>query len=234
MPLSKGDFVLVEYEVRVKETGELLDTTSEEEAKKAGIYDASERYGPRLVIIGEGRLVKGLEKALEGMNEGEEKEVEIPPEEAYGPRDPSKIKIIPLARLARLGITPEPGKVVEIDGKMAVIRSITGGRVLVDFNHPLAGKTLKARVKVVKVLKDVAEKIKHLILRRVVKLSPDDVNVAYKPNEKLVEIKLADKALEVSDLQIAKRIIVAEISRFMRGEVEKVRFIEEVSLQKTS
>ena len=99
MPLSKNDFVIVDYTVRVKETGEVIDTTSGEEARKAKIYDPNRVYEPSLVIIGEGRFVKGFEEELMNSDVGTEKEIEVPPEKAYGPRDPNKVKVFSLREL---------------------------------------------------------------------------------------------------------------------------------------
>ncbi len=229
MPLNKGDFVLVEYTLKVKESGEVIDTTSKEVAEKAGIYDPKERYGPRLVIVGEGRLIKGLEEAIEKLDEGQETKVVIPPEKGYGKRDPNNIKVMNKSQFLRSGVYPEPGKVVEINGKLAIIRSVTGGRVIVDFNHPLAGKTLEAEVKVVRVLRSVPEKVKHLLLRRLPPVIGDeDIDVEYVPEEKYVRVHFNEKALVIQEMQTVKRIVVNEIGRFMRPEVEKIDFIEHV------
>ena len=232
MAFNDGDFVLVEYDLWVKDTGSLIDTTNEEKARKAGIYDPRERYGPRLVIVGEGRLIRGLEEAVKKLDVGKEIEVEIPPEKAFGNRDPSKVKVYPKTEFLRHGIVPEPSKVVEIDGKPAIIRSVTGGRVIVDFNHPLAGRTVKARVKVVKKLESVDEKVKHLVLRR---LSPvvgeQDVDVEYEAPSKTAKVVFNEKILNVDDAEIAKRIIVEEVRRYVL-EVDKIVFEESIVLRK--
>ncbi len=233
MPISKGDFVLVEYEIYIKGTEELVDTTNAELAKKYGVFDPHERYGPRLIIVGEGRFIKGLEEALEGLEEGNEKEIEIPPEKAFGQRDPSKVKIMSRNVFIRHGINPEPGKTVEIDGQYAVIRQVTGGRVVVDFNHPLAGKTLYARIRVVRVLKSVEDKIKHLLLRRAKQLGEDEIKTNYDEEKKHVLIELPSKALEIPELQVAKRIVVLETAKYLRDRVETMDFVEHVSLAET-
>ncbi len=230
MPISDSDFVLVEYSLTVKETGELIDTTSEEEAKAKGIYSERERYGPRLIIVGEGRLIKGLEEALKGREEGDEFEIEIPPEKAYGKRDPSKVKILPRSTFVKQGVIPEPGKTVEINGQYAIIRQVTGGRVIVDFNHPLAGKVVKAKVKIVKVLRDVEDKLKHLILRRVSSLREDDVKVNYNKQTKVAEVKFSEKALEIPELQVVKKIVVNETRKYLSESVSTLRFIEEARI----
>lgn len=75
MVFKEGDFVLIEYTGRIKETGNLIDTTNEELAKKANIYDNNKVYGPTLIVIGRGWVIKGLEEALKDMDVGEEREV---------------------------------------------------------------------------------------------------------------------------------------------------------------
>ncbi len=235
MPLGEGDFVLVEYTLKVKETGEVIDTTSEDEAKKTGTYDARERYGPRLVIVGEHRLIEGLEEAIASLDEGKETEIEIPPEKAFGKRSPENIKIIPRSQFIRAGIAPQPGKVVEINGKLAIIRSVSGGRVIVDFNHPLAGKVIVAHVRVVKVLKSPEEKLLHLFLRRLPPfIKEDDVKVEYDVEKRHARYVLNEKALLVQDMQTAKRIVVAEIQKYMPNEVRSLEFVEKVGLAKSS
>ena len=232
MAFNDGDFVLVEYDLWVKDTGSLIDTTDEEKARKEGIYDPRERYGPRLVIVGEGRLIRGLEEAIKGLDVGKEIEVEIPPEKAFGKRDPNKIKVYPKTEFLKHGIVPEPNKVVEIDGRPAIIRSVTGGRVIVDFNHPLAGRTVKARVKAVKKLELVDEKIKYLVLRRLPPVIGDqDVNVEYNAQSKTAKVMFNEKILNVNDAEIAKRIVVEEIKRYVL-EVDRVVFEENIVLRK--
>ena len=164
--VEKGDVVEVEYTLRDATTGEVIETTSAEVAKEAGIYDEKKRYGPRIVVVGEGSLLPGLEEALIGMKEGEEKEIEIPPEKAYGLRDPKKIKRYSLGEFRKAGIkNVYPGMVVEIGGNIGIVKSVSGGRVIVDFNNPLAGKTIKAKVKVIKVYKEPKDKVVKVVKR---------------------------------------------------------------------
>ncbi|MEM4021254.1 MAG: FKBP-type peptidyl-prolyl cis-trans isomerase, partial [Nitrososphaerota archaeon] len=96
--VKEGDLVLIDYVIRVKETGELIETTMKEVVEKEGL-EVSGRLEPRLAIPGKGYMLKAFEEQLIGMAAGEEKRFEIPPEKAFGPRDPSKIRVIPLRRL---------------------------------------------------------------------------------------------------------------------------------------
>ncbi|MEM1800718.1 MAG: FKBP-type peptidyl-prolyl cis-trans isomerase, partial [Desulfurococcaceae archaeon] len=142
MPINKGEFILIEYTVRVKETGLLLDTTDLELAKKENIYDPEKIYGPILVVIGRNWINSYVEQELAKMEIGEEKIIEVPPDKAFGERDPNKIKTFSLREFKRKGYNVNVGDVIEMGGAQGVIKSINGGRVIVDFNHPLAGKSL--------------------------------------------------------------------------------------------
>ncbi|MGB9577493.1 MAG: FKBP-type peptidyl-prolyl cis-trans isomerase, partial [Candidatus Norongarragalinales archaeon] len=139
--------------------GHVFDTTSADEARKAGIFNSRAKYGPVLVVAGKNLLLKGLDEALEGAREGEEKQVVVPKEKAFGERKADLVRLIPLARFREQGIEPAPGMPFELDGARARVQSVTGGRVRVDFNHELAGQDLSYSLKVVKCFKTPQEKI---------------------------------------------------------------------------
>ncbi len=223
MPFKDGDFVLVEYSLRLRDTGQLVDTTSEEEARKEGMYEEDRIYGPQLIVIGEGRVIPGLEEAIRGMNVGEEREVEIPPEKGYGARDPTKVKTYSLKQFMRHGIYPEIGKIVEINGQVGRIVAVESGRVKVDFNHPLAGRTLVAKIKIVKKLEDDAEKIKYLAARRF-NTKPEFIEVETKPQEGIVRIKMRPQAA-LRATPSAKLVLLDEIRRYIVWP-KRVEFIE--------
>jgi len=142
MPISDGDFILVEYTGRVKETGEVFETTNEDVAKNEGLYRAGDIYEPRLIVVGEGWILKSVDEHLKEMDVGKTETIEVPPEEAFGPRDPNKVRMVPLRRFSSQRITPTPGMRIEFNGRLATVRSVGAGRVQLDFNPPLAGKTL--------------------------------------------------------------------------------------------
>ncbi|QGA54470.1 peptidylprolyl isomerase [Sulfolobus sp. E5-1-F] len=216
---KNNDFIYIEYTAKIKDTGEIVDTTNEEEAKKANIYDETRNYGPRLVILGENRLIKGLEEALYNFNLNEEKTIEIPPEKAYGERDNSKIKIVPLGELRRQGITAVPNRVLRLsDGSLAVIRSVSGGRVVLDLNHPLAGRTLVYNVKVVKVLDNAKDKIMALIERRFSSKYANGFNVELDDGKKSVKITIPKDLYLVEDLQINVYSLAYEIINYVLSD----------------
>jgi FKBP-type peptidyl-prolyl cis-trans isomerase 2 len=148
--MEKGSVILVEFTGREKITGNVFDTTDEKTAKESGLYSEGAFYRPVTVIAGEGEIIKGLEDALPDMKVGEEKELTIAPENGFGERDPKLIVVLPLQQFRKNKMVPYPGLVIEADNRQGRVQSVSGGRVRVDFNNPLAGKTLEYRIKVLK------------------------------------------------------------------------------------
>ena len=70
MSLQKGDFILVDYIGKVKETNEVFDTTNEDTAKKEHLYKEGDIYESKLVVIGEGWVIKALDESLTTMEVG--------------------------------------------------------------------------------------------------------------------------------------------------------------------
>ena len=87
MPLKNGDFILIEFTAKIKETGEIFDTTNEEIAKKERLYKEGEIYEPKLVVVGEGWVLKALDEALSTLQLDKRETIEIPQDKAFGPRD---------------------------------------------------------------------------------------------------------------------------------------------------
>ena len=101
MSFEKGTLIYVNYTAKVKDTGEAIESTVEEEAKKLNIYDSERRYEPRLVSVGEDWVLKGLDEQIGKMDSGERKTVELAPEKAWGDRDPSLLRMIPIRKFGR-------------------------------------------------------------------------------------------------------------------------------------
>ncbi len=223
MPFEKGEFLLIDYVAKVKETGDIFDTTIEDTAKKERLYKEEEIYEPKLVVVGEGWLLKTLEEDLLKMELNKPATVEIPPEKAFGNRDPEKVRLVPLRRLTAKGITPQLGMRVEFNGKLATVRTMGAGRVQLDFNPPLAGKTLVYEVTVQKKLETKMEKIRALIHRRI--LVVDAEKFKLKTRKTIVEISVPEEAFYVEGLQLAKRGIAADIQKFL-PETNTIKFVE--------
>jgi len=161
--MKVGDVVYIDYVGRIKDTNEIFDLTNEEIAKKENIYNPNFSYKPIPIVIGFNFVIKGLDEALLGMDVGEEKIVEIPPEKAFGKRNENLVKTFNLSEFKKQNIEIKVGEYVNINGILGKVISISGGRVTIDFNHPLAGKTLVYNVKIVKKVEDEIEKVKAVL-----------------------------------------------------------------------
>jgi peptidylprolyl isomerase len=223
LAIKKSDFIIVNYTGKVKETGEVFDTTSEETAKESKLYKEGDLYEPRLVVVGEGWLLKALDDALLTFKLNKQSSVEIPPENAFGQRDPEKVKLVPLRRLVARGINPKVGAQIEFDKRLATVRTMGSGRVTLDFNPPLAGKTLVYEVTIQKQLKTNEEKIAALIHRRIpaVEIEKFDFKVAKTD----VTLNMPAEALYVEGIQLAKRGIALDIQRYL-PDLITVKYIE--------
>jgi peptidylprolyl isomerase len=223
MVLQKGDFILIEYTAKVKETNEVFDTTNEETAKKEHLHKEGEIYEPKLIVVGEGWMLKPLDESFATMKLSKAATVEISPDKAFGARDPEKIKRVPLKQLTAKGITPAIGMRVEYGGKNASIRSIGAGRVLLDFNPPLAGKTLVYDVTVQKKLKTKEEKIAALIHRRIPIAEAAKFKLALEENA--VTVEMPEETFYLEGVQVAKRGVAMDVQKFF-PEVTAVKFVE--------
>ena len=143
MAIKKGDKVKVDY------TGTLEDGT---------VFDSTthgDHTHPLEFEVGSGQLIKGFDEAVVGMEKDEEKEITLKPSEAYGEPNPSMVKEVPRDQLPK---DPEPkegmGLILNGPNGMqlpAKIVEVSPDKVKIDLNHPLAGKTLKFKIKVVEI-----------------------------------------------------------------------------------
>jgi len=223
LAIKNGDFVLIDYTLKVKETGETVGTTDEKVAKEHKLYRGEEHYEPYFVIIGEGWVPKGLDEALTTLEVGKPNTIELPPERAYGVRDPKKVRLVPLRKFTADGVTPAPGLQLNIDGKTALIRAVGAGRVQVDYNHPFAGRTLIYDVTIQKIVDLDEEKIRNLLHKRLSTVSPQKFQV-FLDNNKL-EVEIPEDAFFLEGLQVEKRTLTADITKYL-PKIETISFIE--------
>lgn len=151
--VKKKDFVEIKFTGYAN--GELFDSNIKEELKK---LDAKTEPKKTIVSVGEGMILKGLDNALEGKEIGKEYGVSFGPKEGFGERKKELVKTIPLKVFHEKKVNPQPGMVFNIDDYLVKIVSVSGGRVLADFNNPLAGKDIKYRFTITKIVEDEKEK----------------------------------------------------------------------------
>jgi FKBP-type peptidyl-prolyl cis-trans isomerase 2 len=141
MPIKDGDKVKIDY------TGTLEDGT---------VFDSSEKHGKPLEFqIGSKQVIKGFEEAIKGMEQGQEKDIKIVPEDGYGHPNPQLVQKVPREQLPK---EPEPQIGMALAVKLpngnqmpAKITEVTQKDITIDLNHPLAGKTLNFKIKAVEV-----------------------------------------------------------------------------------
>ena len=223
MALQKGDFILIDYVAKVKETNEVFDTTKEDVAKKEHLHKEGQIHEPELVVVGEGWVLKALDEALTTMEIKKPSTVEISPEKGFGPRDPEKIKRISIKQLYAKEINPVVGARIEFQGKQATIRSVGAGRVLLDFNAPLAGRTLIYDVTITAKLDKTTEKIGAIVHRRVPVVEEDKFKLTIKEGN--LTIDMPEETFYVEGIQIAKRGIAMDIQKFV-PDLAETKFVE--------
>ena len=210
------ELVKVEYSGSVG--GKVFDTTSAVEAKKDGVFNEKAAYGPVLIPVGKGMVIKGLDEALEGVKQGDAKQVSIPAEKAFGPRQPELVKLVPISEFRNQGIDPFPGMPVELDGNRARVQSVSGGRVRVDFNHELAGLAVEYSFKVLDVYSTPQEKLDAIAGDLFQKKAPF--------KDGFCTISLSLKTSQAADV-VMKKFRFLELSYAIVPELQKVEFKEE-------
>ena len=222
MAVKPGDFLLVNFTLKVKESGETVDTTYDAVAKDTHLHREESTYGPRFIILGEGWLPKGLEDSLVGLDIGKQTTVELPPDKGFGTRDPAKMRLVPLRRFREQGV-PSPGAQIELDGRAATVRAVGAGRVQVDYNHPLAGRTLIYEVSIEKVVEDDTEKVLNIISKRIPEV--DKAKFGVERNSSDLTIEVPEEAFYLSGLQVAKKSVTSDLQKYFPN-IETISFRE--------
>lgn len=212
--IKKGEFIKLDFVGRIKNNNQIFDLTREDIAKKEDIYQKGYKYTPLPICIGAGHLISGLDEFLIGKEIGKEYEIDLPPEKAFGKRNPKLLQIMSLSILKKKNINPFPGLQLNLDNRIATVRSVTGGRVVIDFNLPLAGKDLHYWLKPVEKISDTKEKVE--IVFKSLGFAANDINI--KNSEVIIKLKnkekLGQQFLDLLSEQVKKSV----------PEVKKVTF----------
>ena len=164
--MEDGAIIHVDYDLFSGETGDLIETTREDIAKEYEMHQEGRTYSPMVCVVGNGNLIPGFETALKEAKVGTEVTVEIEPAEAYGEKDASMVETISIDKLRRSVQDPNSlylGAPVNINGRQGYLSYLAAGRARIDYNHPMAGKTLKYVFTVVKEVKGKEDKVLGLL-----------------------------------------------------------------------
>ena len=229
MAIKDGDFVRVNFTGKIKENDEVFDTTYDEIAQEAEIFDENKTYKPIPIVVGGNHLLPAIEEEIVGLEAGERKTVEVESDDAFGPRDPKAIQLIPMKEFKKQGMTPYPGMRISAEGGEGRILTVNGGRVKVDFNHPLAGKDLIYDVEVTEIIEDNEEKIKSMIELHYANPNVDLEKTEISIEDGVVSIQLDEMAKfdqqSYMDITFARFRIAKDIWENI-DEVSKVNFVD--------
>ncbi|MCH2437000.1 MAG: FKBP-type peptidyl-prolyl cis-trans isomerase [Candidatus Thalassarchaeum sp.] len=164
--MDTGAIVHIDYDLYNVGSGDLIETTREDIAKEHELFDENRTYEPMITVIGDGRLIGGFEAHLAEAETETEYTFDIEPTDAYGERDSSLVETISQNVLMRSVSDPNMlgiGAPVEIGGRNGVLQMLRAGRARIDYNHPLAGTTLRYTYTIVKVVEDRSERVATLL-----------------------------------------------------------------------
>ncbi|MBR9699562.1 peptidylprolyl isomerase [Candidatus Woesearchaeota archaeon] len=199
---KNNDFIEITYTGET-EDHQVFDTTNEELAKETGIDSPTSIFGPIVICLGQGQLLEGLEHELLDKEVGKEYDITLPAEKGFGKKSAKLVQLIPARKFRDQKIDPMPGLQINVDGLTGVIKTVTGGRILVDFNHPLSGKTLIYQVKILKKVEDDIDKLKGFLK---ISLGHKEVKASIKEGKAEVEMTL-QKPLQVEVMKKIKEVI---------------------------
>ncbi len=169
MTLKKNDFIEIKFTGKTEE-GEVFDSNIEGDLKE--INKQRQAQGQKPVeakpfrfALGQNMFLKGIDDFLTGKEVKKFPEsfsVRLKPEEAFGKRNRELVQMMPLRTFREHGINPVQGVSFNFDGRPGKVLTVSGGRVVVDFNHILAGKSVKYKIEVLRKLEKDEEKVKAL------------------------------------------------------------------------
>lgn len=217
--ISKKDFIEIEYTGRIKDSNEVFDTTDGKVAKENAL-EAHAEFGPVIVCVGENQVLKGVDNSLEGREIGDEYTLDVKPEDAFGAKNGKLIQMVPTSKFLQQKIQPMPGMQLNIDGILGTIKTVGGGRTLVDFNHPLAGKELSYKVKI---NRKIDGKKEQLVGYLKLVLATKDLEVEINDNKAKITLKSSIPKEAQEELKSKLREIISDIKdiEFTIAEAKK-------------
>ena len=199
----------MDYVAKVNNTGMVFDTNIESEAKKHNIYNKDIQFKPVVLCVGEGHVVKGLDDFLIGKKLGKHT---VSLENAFGKKNAKLLRLVSIKEFHKNQIQPVPGLEVELDDRRGIVRAVNGGRVIVDFNNPLASQDITYDVDLKKIIEDESEKVAGVL---------DFLKIPHKN----VEMD-GDKAIVTYGVVVPK-----EINEPIANEIKRLTKVKEVEFK---
>ena len=149
--LASNSFAQQQKDDKTVKDGSMVSLEYTLSDEKGKVIESNKGKGPLIYKQGQHQIIPGLEKSLAGMKVNDQKKVRVKPEEAYGPVDPKKLQEVPKEKLPPEALKPGTMLVARgPEGQQLPVRvsEVKDKTVVLDLNHPLAGKTLTFDVKV--------------------------------------------------------------------------------------
>lgn len=202
MTFKEKDFVKVELDLYAN--GKLVQTTNEKKGKEAKLENKS--YEPQALILGNAFILKALDDHILKATKNEERTLKLNAEQAYGKRKKELIKTFPKSAFDEHKLRAVPGVTYDFNGMYGTVKSVVGGRILVDFNNPLSGKEIDINYKVVKTIVEIEEKLA-IVFENVLRIPQETFKI---------EIKEKNLTLNVpKQLMILKSQLLKSIEEFI-------------------
>ena len=201
--IAKKDFIEIEFTGKDKD-GNIFDSNIKEDLAKANLNTPAK---PFIYAVDEDMFLKSVDDFLIGKETGKDYELELEPEKAFGKRNPQMIKMVPLRIFKQQQQPPYPGMMFNFDGQIGKIISVSGGRILTDFNNPLAGKTVIYKIKVKRKVTELKEKASAMIqffVKKELPLEIKEKKLIIEADPKFAQFfnLFKDKFKELLDLEI--------------------------------
>ena len=201
MKTKNGDFVQIEFVGRL-EDGTIFDLNDKELAKKEGL--GTHIHDKTIICLGSKDIVEGLDEFLIDKEPNQKLEATIQPEKGFGKKDAKQFSLVPLNKFKDKKFNPMPGLRIEVDGTPGTIKSVSGGRVLIDFNHPLAGRVLKYQVTITNIITDIKEKVSSLLETNL--HMHNNYQIEENNGEVIIKSELPNELKEMLEIELKKRI----------------------------
>jgi len=202
MTLKEKDFIEIEFTGKIKD-GEVFDSNIKKDLMK---LNPNAKTEPFVFSIGQSMFLKGIDDFLIGKNIGKHV-IELTPDKAFGKRDPKLIQMMPVKVFHEQKINPVPGYAFNFDGRIGKVLTSSGGRVIVDFNNPLAGKEIVYNINILRKIEDINEKIKSInefLFRQDLKFEIKDKKLILEVEKSMVRVveMFKDKYKEILELDL--------------------------------
>lgn len=218
MATKKGDFVEVIFTGKEKESGKVFDTNDATEAKKLKLNTEEHHLHPLYACIGKQDVIPGLDEALDGKEVGKKYDVIVPSEKAFGKKNAKLYQLVSASKFKEQRVEPYPGMQVSSNNRMGIIKSVSGGRIMVDFNHPLSGKDLVYEFTVKRILDNDKEKLEAALHTF---LGLHEVKAELNDGNAIVDMEMPEPLVKELEKKLQERIPALKSVKFVKAKETK-------------